>query len=95
MNILSAKARGYFLIVTGFLACPCHLPISLPFLLALTAGNVIAAFIANNVWLIVVASTIYFLGALALGWRFLTQDEKVCSMPSRETSESQSGARQA
>ncbi len=76
MNILTAKARGYFLIVTGFLACPCHLPISLSLLLTLTAGTAIAAFLANNVWLIIAFSTIYFVGALAFGWRYLIQDEK-------------------
>jgi hypothetical protein len=84
MNIVR-KTRGYFLIVTGFLACPCHLPVTLPLLVALTAGTAIGAFLANNVWLIVAVSTIYFVGAIALGIRYVGQEEKVCAAPEAQT----------
>ncbi|MBI4673822.1 MAG: hypothetical protein HY741_19420 [Chloroflexi bacterium] len=77
--------RGYFFVVTGFFACPCHLPLTLPLLLAVTAGTALGAFLANNISLIVVVSTIYFIGALWLGWRYVTQDEKVRQAPQSKT----------
>lgn len=80
MNIIR-KIRGYFLIVTGFLVCPCHLPITLPLLLALTAGTAFGVFLANNVWLIVAVSAAYFVGALALGIHYVGQKERVCAVP--------------
>lgn len=67
--------KNYFFIITGFLACPCHLPITLPLLIALTAGTALGAFLANNVWLIGALSTVYFIGALALGFGMLGQKE--------------------
>jgi hypothetical protein len=88
-----AKTRGYFLLVTGFAVCPCHLPITLPFLLALTAGTVFGAFLANNVWLIVAVSTIYFLGALTLGWRYVMQAEKSVRCIFAENFENQYGGK--
>ncbi len=72
--------KGYILLITGFLACPCHLPLTLPLLLAVTAGTAIGALLASNIWLIVAVSTIYFVSALALGWRYVTQDEKACEV---------------
>ena len=71
--ILSKLGSGFFL-VTGFIACPCHLPLTLPLLLAVTAGTAFGAFLANNLWLIGAATTIYFIGALALGLRYMTQN---------------------
>ncbi|MBI3538033.1 MAG: hypothetical protein HY070_10815 [Chloroflexi bacterium] len=69
--------KGIFLTLTGFLACPCHLPITFPLALTLTAGTALGAFLANNVWLIVAGSTIYFVGAIAFGLRYLS-GEKFC-----------------
>ena len=65
--------KGIFLTLTGFLACPCHLPITLPLLIALTAGTALGAFLANHVWLVVAVSTIYFAGTLVLGVQYLTR----------------------
>jgi mercuric ion transport protein len=73
MNLVR-KGSGYLLILTGFLACPCHLPL----LLALTAGTAFGVFLANNAWLTVAVSVAYFVGALALGWRQLTQNREIC-----------------
>jgi hypothetical protein len=81
MNGITIKARGYFLVVTGFLACPCHLPLTLPLMLALTAGTAFGAFLATNVVLIFGLFTIYFFGAIALGIHFLGQEEKMCEVP--------------
>ncbi|MCL5950980.1 MAG: hypothetical protein M1132_04530 [Chloroflexi bacterium] len=85
------KIRGYLLIVTGLLACPCHLPITLPLLLALTAGTALGVLLANNIWVIVAVSTMCFVIALALGWRTLTTTEgSTCPMPDVSRAISQS-----
>lgn len=84
--------KGAFFFITGFLTCPCHLPVTLPLLLTLTAGTALGVFLANNVWVIVALSTIYFLVALALGWHALaTTERSTCPKPSvpRAISESE------
>lgn len=53
-----------FLLVTGFLTCPCHLPFLLPALAALLAGTAVGAFIAENTGLLIALSTVYFLGVV-------------------------------
>jgi len=53
-----------FLLFTGFLTCPCHLPFLLPALAALLAGTAIGAFIAENTGLLIAVATIYFFGVV-------------------------------
>jgi len=53
-----------FLIVTGFITCPCHLPFVLPALAALLAGTAAGAFIAENKGLLIALATVYFLGVV-------------------------------
>lgn len=84
MKTISAQARGYFFFITGVLACPCHLPVTLPILIALTAGSALGAFLANSIWLVVALSTIYFIVALMLGFRYLGQKDQTCEMPQRQ-----------
>lgn len=81
MFSIGTKVRGYFFIVTGFLACPCHLPLTLPLLLALAAGTAVGAFLANNAWVVVEISAVYFVGALFLGLRYLGKSEPTCEIP--------------
>jgi hypothetical protein len=68
--------KSTFFLITGLIACPCHLPVTLPILLALTAGTALGAFLADNVWLVVAVSTAYFIAALALGFSMLGRAEK-------------------
>ena len=53
-----------FLIVTGFITCPCHLPFVLPALAAGLAGTAVGAFIANNTGLLIALATVYFIGVV-------------------------------
>lgn len=62
-----SKLSGYLLVATGFLACPCHLVLTLPLALALLGGTAIGGFLTQNSGLIVGVFSAYFLGALALG----------------------------
>jgi hypothetical protein len=58
---------GWFLAVTGFLACPCHLVITLPLSAALLSGTALGGWISTHPGAIVVGASMYFIGALAAG----------------------------
>jgi mercuric ion transport protein len=66
---------GWFLTVTGFLACPCHLVITLPLAAALLSGTALGGWIAGHQGAIVVGASIYFIGALAAGAVLLLTDK--------------------
>lgn len=51
-----------FLLITGFLTCPCHLLFVLPVLAAVLAGTAMGAFISENMGLLIALATVYFLG---------------------------------
>jgi hypothetical protein len=61
------RVGGMVLTVTGFLACPCHLILTLPLLLSLLAGTALGSFLSQNSGLVYVGASIYFVVALALG----------------------------
>ena len=65
--------RGYLAGVVAFIACPCHLPLTLPLLISLTAGTAFGAWLAQNTVLVGVISTIAFIGGLALAFRWINQ----------------------
>ncbi len=65
------RIGGLVLTVTGFLACPCHLIITLPLLLSLLAGTALGSFLSRNPGLVYAGAAIYFVVALALGAWFL------------------------
>ncbi len=74
---------GWLLAITGFLACPCHLPLTLPILLALLGGTSLGLFLQQNTGLVIAAATAYFLGALGFGLVLLTRstprdDRRLC-----------------
>jgi hypothetical protein len=58
---------GWFFTVTGFLACPCHLVITLPLAAALLSGTALGGWITTHQGAIFVGASIYFVGALPLG----------------------------
>jgi len=55
---------GWFLGITGFLACPCHLVITLPLAAALLSGTALGGWITTHQGAIFVGASIYFVGAL-------------------------------
>lgn len=65
------RISGVLLTVTGFLACPCHLIITLPLLASLLAGTALGSFLTHNTTLVYTLAGIYFVVALALGYWFL------------------------
>jgi len=66
-----SRLGGVVLTVTGILACPCHLIITLPLLAGLLAGTALGSFLAHNTGLVYSVASIYFVLALALGYWFL------------------------
>ena len=65
------RIGGVALTVTGFLACPCHLIITLPLLISLLAGTAVGGFLSRNRGLVYAGAGVYFVVALALGYWFL------------------------
>ncbi len=61
------RLGGTLLTVTGFLACPCHLVITLPLLISLLAGTALGSFLSRNAGFIYLGAGLYFVLALALG----------------------------
>ncbi|HLZ21616.1 MAG TPA: hypothetical protein VKQ30_05805 [Ktedonobacterales bacterium] len=58
---------GWVLMVSGLLTCPCHLPLTLPFAVALLSGSALGGWLANYEGAIVAAASLYFVGAVVLG----------------------------
>lgn len=63
---------GWALLVTGFLACPCHLPFTLPLAVALLGGTALGSFLAGNAALVAGLAVVYFIGALWLGFALIS-----------------------
>jgi len=65
------RIGGVVLTVTGLLACPCHLIITLPLLISGLAGTALGSFLSRNTGEVLTFAGIYFVVALALGYWFL------------------------
>jgi len=63
------------------LTCPCHLLITLPLLMTLTAGTAAGAVISDNVWAIVAASVLLFAFWAVLAYRWIGEEEQGCVLP--------------
>ncbi len=66
------RIGGVVLTVTGFLACPCHLIITLPLLISGLSGTALGSFLSRNTALVYTGAGVYFVVALALGAWFLS-----------------------
>ena len=69
--------KGYVMGALAFIACPCHLPISLPLLVAVTAGTAFSAWLQNNFLIIGGAATVIFVGALMLALKWSGRPARV------------------
>ncbi len=75
--------KGYLATGIALIACPCHLLITLPLLLALTGGSAVGLWLAQNQGLVWLAVTGLFVGGLALAfvWLSQAQSEVQCEIP--------------
>jgi mercuric ion transport protein len=67
------KIKAYVAGTVAFIACPCHLPFTLPLLVSLTAGTAFGAWLSQNTILVGVISTVAFIGGLALAFKWFSQ----------------------
>jgi mercuric ion transport protein len=76
------KTRAYFSGALSLLICPCHLPLTFPLLLSLTAGTALGAWLAGRFWLLFGISTALFLVSLglALWWMTNSQEGAACAV---------------
>ena len=66
------RIAGYVLAASAVVACPCHLVLLLPLLLAVLSGTAFGGVLAQNPGILVGAATLYFLAALAGAYKLLT-----------------------
>ncbi len=77
--------RGYVAGVAAFIVCPCHLVLTLPLIIFLTAGTAVGAWLANNAIIIYTISFLLFLVGLALAVKWLTMDKtQACPIEAQE-----------
>lgn len=68
--------KGVLAAGVALVACPCHLPLTLPLLLALTGGSAFGLWLAQNQWLVWLAATGLFVGGLFLAFVWLGQGKE-------------------
>jgi mercuric ion transport protein len=81
MSTKIRSIRGYVSTGVGIIACPCHLAITLPIVLALTAGTAFGAWLSANTGLVFAFSMVLFIGGIGLGSVWLSQDSKPKRQP--------------
>ncbi len=62
-----SRVWGWVLAVTGVVACPCHLPLTLPLILGVLGGTGIGSFVGTNTSLIYGIATGYFIVGIGVG----------------------------
>ncbi|HKB48951.1 MAG TPA: hypothetical protein VKC57_14705 [Ktedonobacterales bacterium] len=74
---------GWFFAVTGFLACPCHLVVTLPPAAALLSGTALGGWITTHEGAIALGATFYFLGGLTVAGMLLLRSGAPAQPPRR------------
>jgi mercuric ion transport protein len=67
--------------VIAFISCPCHLPITLPIMLSLTAGTGFGVWLASHQSFIAGATTVVFIFSLLVTFRWAMKPTQVCPVP--------------
>ena len=84
------KTKGIIPGLFALTVCPCHLPLTLPILLTLTAGTAVGGWLANNTTIIYAAAAVLFIGGLALAGKWLVADEaETCEIKQKEATHEQ------
>ncbi len=75
-NTMPNKVKGYLLLITGFIACPCHLIITAPIILGIVGGTALGAFLTKNAIFIIGLLFLYFIVALLFGFKYLGRGKR-------------------
>ena len=75
------KVRSGVMFVVSAIICPCHLPITLPLVLAFLVGTPAAVWIAQHVGWVYGGMTLIFLLTLGLGFLWLNRPDTVTCEP--------------
>lgn len=67
--------------IIAFMSCPCHLPITIPIILSLTAGTGFGVWLANHQSFIIGATTVVFVLSLLLMFRWAMTPTPACPVP--------------
>ena len=67
---------GGVLAATGFIACPCHLPLTIPLFLGILGGTGVGGFVAANTNLVYGFATGYFVLAIGVGVYMLNRKKR-------------------
>ncbi len=90
------RVWGGVLVATGFIACPCHLVITLPLILGALGGTGLGAYLTDKQGLVYGVATVYFIVGLA-GGLYLWNRKELNKSPARRaaalTVESRGGRR--
>jgi len=66
------------LLITGFLACPCHVPLTLPLLVALFGGTALGTWLSTHTGLVIGLRRGYFFTAIVVGFWLLNRRSPEC-----------------
>ena len=82
-----SRSWGWVLGVTGFLACPCHLPFTLPLILGVLGGTGVGSYVGANTGLIYGIFTAYFIVGIGVAIYLLNRrtvvQREVCELPAK------------
>lgn len=73
MNNLWQAAKGYLAGAIALIACPCHLPLTFPLILSLTAGTALGSWLTGKFGLIFAIASVIFLAGLGLSFYWLNR----------------------
>lgn len=80
IDVATARRRGHLWLAAAILLCPCHLPVTLGLLGALSIGSGLS----GNVWVLGIGLGIAYLIALVIGFRNLraakSADDLACTV---------------
>ena len=71
MTTLTQRIKGYALLATAVVTCPCHIPI----IAAIFAGSALGSVISAHYLLSFIILGLYFSGAIFYGMRLLARNE--------------------
>jgi mercuric ion transport protein len=79
LHMIKGTLAGF----VALIACPCHLPLTLPAILLLTSGTAAGLWLAANQWFVWLASLMLFVGGLGLAFLWINRDGAAarCEVP--------------